>query len=156
MNVKRLMLILSFILLEICTLSAATHLTIELNTWEKISFTLADKPIITFGNGELIINGDAETSYAIRDIKGYYFTEDKDNGIENQLANKLRIIKIDENTIQVQNANVSTKVSLVGSSGIVLSTMVVDASGNAIISIPQEKGVYILTVADKSLKIIKK
>lgn len=63
---------------------------------EKISFTLADKPIITFGNGELIINGDAETSYAIRDIKGYYFTEDKDNGIENQLANKLRIIKIDE------------------------------------------------------------
>ena len=51
------------------------YMTVELKSSEKYSFLLADKPVVTFQNGDLVVNGSAETSYAISGVKDYHFTE---------------------------------------------------------------------------------
>ena len=66
MSIKRIIATSATLLLGLMSINAAaTHLTVELKAGNKYSFLLADKPVITFSNGDLVVNGDAETSYSI-------------------------------------------------------------------------------------------
>lgn len=145
------------LLLGVMSLNAApTHLTVELTIGNKYNFLLADKPVITFDNGALVVNGDAETSYSIEGVKNFHFSEGDASKAESMSAGDIRIISLDNSTIQVQNLEKSTLVTLVNVAGSVLSSVAADVEGSATVSLPQTKGVYILTAAGKSFKIIKK
>lgn len=157
MNIKRIIATSATLLLGLMSLNAAaTHLTVELKVGNKYSFLLADKPVITFAGGDLVVNGDAETSYSIDGVKNFHFTEGDASGVESLSAGDIRIISLDDATIQVQNLDKSSVVTLVNVSGVVFSSVKADAEGSATVSLPQAKGVYILSVGTKSFKIIRK
>ena len=157
MSIKRIIATSATLLLGLMSINAAaTHLTVELKAGNKYSFLLADKPVITFSNGDLVVNGDAETSYSIDGVKNFHFTEGDASGVESLSVGDIRIVSLDNATIQVQNLEKSSVVTLVNVSGVVLSSVKADAEGSAIVSLPQAKGVYILSVGSKSFKIIRK
>jgi hypothetical protein len=68
----------------------------------------------------------------------------------------LQIVWIDNETIEVQNAQPNLTVSLVSISGSVLSQTKADADGKATISMPNTAGVYVLSTGNQSFKIIRK
>ncbi|MEE0996010.1 MAG: T9SS type A sorting domain-containing protein, partial [Paludibacteraceae bacterium] len=63
---------------------------------------------------------------------------------------------IDNETVEVQNAQPNLTVSLVSISGSVLSQTKADADGKAAIVIPNKAGVYMLSTGNQSFKIIRK
>lgn len=157
MSIKRIIATSATLLLGLMSINAAaTHLTVELKAGNKYSFLLADKPVITFSNGDLVVNGDAETSYSIDGVKNFHFTEGDASGVESLSVGDIRIVSLDNATIQVQNLEKSSVVTLVNVSGVVLSSVKADAEGYATVSLPQAKGVYVLSVGAKSFKIIRK
>ena len=157
MGIKRLIATSATLLLGLMSLNAAaTHLTVELKAGNKYSFLLADKPVITFAGGALVVNGDAETSYSIEGVKNFHFTEGDASGVETLSSGDIRILSLDDATIQVQNLEQKSLVTLVNVSGVVFSSVSADAEGSATVSLPQAKGVYILTAGGKSFKVIKK
>lgn len=157
MNAKRIAaLSLGFLMNSALLYADATYVTVELKSSEKYSFKLNEKPVITFENGDLVVNGDALTSYAISGVKNFHFNESDETGTEVLDENTIGICRVDENTIMVQRAAQSAVVSLISAKGVVLSSQTSDVAGNAIVSLPSAKGVYILNVGNKSFKVIRK
>ena len=150
-------------LLSLCLLGAAllvnaaeTHLTIELKSGSKYSFALVDKPVITFENGNLVVNGNSETSYSIEGVLNFHFTEGDASKSESLQANVLQFIALDKDNIKIANANAGTIISLFSTSGVVLTNTKADNDGVAVVNLPKEKGVYVLTAGNQSIKIIRK
>lgn len=157
MGLKKLILTSAVLMLGMMHLNAVpTHLTVELKAGDQYSFLLADKPVITFSSGDLVVNGEAETSYSIEGVKNFHFTEGEASSCVNLSKEEIRIISLDNETIRVENISKESVVTLVNVSGMVISTTKADSNGTATIGLPQTKGVYILSAASKSFKIIKK
>ena len=131
------------------------YMTVELNSGSKYNFLLADKPVLTYKNMELVVNGEAATSYAIDDVKKYYFTDSETAGSE-LLGGNLPTFNITDSKVDVTNATPSQKVSLLAANGIVLETAVANEGGNATLTLPQAKGIYVLVVGNQSFKIVRK
>ncbi|MBO4529961.1 MAG: hypothetical protein IK017_10675 [Paludibacteraceae bacterium] len=132
-----------------------THLTVELTSDSTYDFLLTEKPVLTFESGNLVVNGDSETSYSIEGVKNFHFTH-RITGNKDIRNDEIRFILLDEATIQVQNIESESKVMLLGVMGTLISSVSVDSDGTATVSLPATKGVYILSVAGKSIKIIRK
>lgn len=139
-----------------CANAEKQYMTVEQLDGSKYSFMLDENPVITYKDGNLVVNDNAATSYQIESIKNYHFTEDDQSGVENQAANVLSIVSLDESRLQVKNAKASEKVVLVNVSGMVVFSASTDSEGTAIVTLPAQKGVYVLTVGAKSLKVIRK
>ena len=56
----------------------------------------------------------------------------------------------------MENAIAGVKVLLVNLNGAVLATSTTDPTGSAIVTLPSEKGVYVLSVGNQSFKVIRK
>lgn len=157
MGLKMRILASAALILGMTQISAApTHLTVELKVGSKYSFLLADKPVVTFSSGDLVVNGESETSYSIEGVKNFHFTEGDLSASENLPKEAIRIISLDDATIKMENIGKEMIVTLVNVSGALISSSKSDSEGTATVSLPQSKGVYILSVAGKSFKIIKK
>ena len=134
----------------------ANYLTVELKAGNKYSFLLEEKPVVTFSSGNLVVNGNSETSYAIEGVKNFHFTEGEVTSAQALSSGEIRIISLDNATIKVENIEKGSIVTLVNVSGMVISSTKADSNGTTTIGLPQAKGVFILSVAGKSIKIIKK
>ncbi|MCQ2209050.1 MAG: T9SS type A sorting domain-containing protein [Paludibacteraceae bacterium] len=157
MNLKQIILASACILTGMMSVSAeATYLTVELNAGNKYNFLLADKPVVTFKSGDLVVNGNSETSYSIEGVKNFHFTEGDVTKVEQLSSEEIRIVSLDEATIQLQNLDKQAVVTLMNVSGMLISSSKTNEDGTAIVSLPKTKGVYILSVAGKSFKIIRK
>lgn len=154
--IKRLITTLSLICLALGAYAEAKYMTIEMVNGSRISFLLADNPVITYQNGSLVVNNDTKTTYSFDDVKNYHFTESNDSGVDALNANELRLVWIDNETIEVQNAQPNLTISLVSINGSVLSQTTADTDGKATISISNEAGVYMLSTGNQSFKIIRK
>lgn len=157
MNYKRR--VLSFILsFGTCfSLAAAiTTVTVELKSGAKYGFLLADNPVFTYVEGELVVTSNESTSYVISDVKYHHFTDSDINGVEPLHVSDLRIVYVDESTIKVENSEEQAEVVLVNASGRVESVVKTDGVGSSIVTLPVSKGVYILSVGKKSIKLIRK
>ena len=153
---KKLISVLALLLSVMSASATVQYMTVELQGGEKYSFLLTDNPVVTYDGGSLVVNGSASTSYAIGGVKNYHFTEGDLTNANNLSADMLRIVSIDESTIEVQNAASNATVTLVSASGTVQSTSTAAANGTARVSLPAPKGVYVLSVNNKSIKIIRK
>lgn len=131
------------------------YMTVELTSGTLFSFLLESNPVITYEDNSLLINKDAKTTYALDQIKNYHFTEDDQTAVEMFSANALRIVKIDEETIEVQNAQAGTIVTITAVNGMVMSQAKADSEGKATVKLPNQKGVYVVTAGNKSFKIIR-
>lgn len=139
----------------LCASAAVQYMTVEQKSGAKYSFLLSEKPVVTYTDGNLVVNGEASTSYAISGVKNYHFTESDLTGVETTDAEMLRIIT-DETTVLVENAPVGASVTLLNAVGSNLAATTADQGGTASIALPSTKGVYILTVGRHSFKIIRK
>lgn len=140
----------------LCANAAVQYMTVEQKSGEKFSFLLKDKPVVTYKDGALVVNGSATTSYAIEGLRNYHFTEGNETEVKEEVANVLRVVNRDDNTLSLENASAGVKVTLVSVNGIVVATSKVDLDGTATILLPSEKGVYVLTIGNQSFKIIRK
>lgn len=153
---KKLLTTIALLCAALCADAAANYMTVELKNAKKFSFKLSDNPVVTYQNGDLVVNGNASTSYAIGSVKNFHFTEGDQTPVENVDADMFRIVNMDDNTISVENAPAGAKVVLVNAGGATVITSTVDQSGTSIISLPQHKGVYVLIVGKQSFKLIRK
>lgn len=135
------------------------YMTVELTSGTKYSFLLADKPVVTFQNADLVVNGSAETSYAISDVKDYHFTEKDESEATGETLKSVEtgcVIFENNGIVSVRNAKTSADVTLINVNGIVLAKTIADEDGSADIKMPEPKGVYILTIERQSFKLIRK
>lgn len=130
------------------------YMTVEQKTGEKFSFLLANKPIVTYENDELVVNGSG-SSFVIDDLKNFYFTDEDHTGVANQTTDVLSVVKTDENTIRVENAAAGVAVKLVNASSSIVATCTTDQNGAASLSFPSQTGVYVLTIGNNSFKVVR-
>lgn len=156
-------------LFSICLLGSSmlanavvTHMTVELNSGSKINFLLDDNPVITFEKekydikaSKMVVNGDAETSYAIDDVKIYYFTNGDSTPVKSIEAIDEILVSLSKSAICIQNAKAGEKVTLININGSVVASSVADTNGQSTLDLPQTKGVYIVVVGNQSFKIIR-
>lgn len=151
---KRILTLLSLCGCLVCANAKKQYMTIEQKSGEKYSFLLDENPEITYSEGNLIVNGSEITSYAISSVKNYHFSET--SSVDTKISNELRIINLDESTVEVQNANASAKVMLANVNGAIVFETKTNAEGTAIVVLPEQKGVYVLSVGAHSIKVIRK
>ena len=153
---KSLLVVWGLFVGSMCANAAAQYMTVEQKNGEKFSFLLDDKPVITYSNGDLVVNGSTATSYAISGVKNYHFTENDQSGVVNLDADVLRIVSVDENTVRVENASAGLQVVLYDAKGVQVLDAVADQAGVATVGLHDKKGVYVLSVGKKSFKLIRK
>lgn len=153
---KKFITTLSLACMTLAASAEANFMTVELNNGSLISFKLADNPVITYENESLLINKDAKTTYSFEDIKNYHFTETDDTGTPTFSANVLKVVRIDDETIEVQNAQPLSNITLTAVSGVVVAQSKADAEGKATVKLPNNAGVYVLSAGKQSFKIIRK
>ena len=154
--VRKLMSVLALLCGVEYANATVQYMTVEQQSGEKYSFLLKDNPVVTYEGSDLVVNGNASTSYAISGVKNYHFTEFDETDVEILTADMLRIVCIDEATIEVCNAEANANVVLVGANGMVQSSTMVSVSGKVRMNLPKQSGVYVLRVGTKSFKIIRK
>ena len=153
---KRFISILSLICLSLAAFAESQYMIVEMKNGTSVSFLLADKPVVTFQNSYLEINKDAQTTYAIENVNKFYFKEGESTNNEITPVESLRVISVDENTLEVQNAQPNLTVSLLSIMGVTISQVNVNEEGSALINMPDRAGVYLLLVGNQSVKIIRK
>ena len=154
--IKRLFTSLFLIGLTLGTYAEVKYMTIEMKNGSKISFLLADNPVITYQSESLVVNNDPKNSYSFEDVKNYHFTEMNESGVDNLPANDLRIVWVDDETIGVQNALPNSTIAITAINGVVVSQTKTDADGKSTVRMPNKTGVYVLSVGKQSFKIIRK
>lgn len=132
------------------------YMTIELNNGLLFSFLLDENPVITYENESLLVNKDEKTTYSFDDIKNYHFTEDDQTAAKMTIANTLEIVKLDDETIEIKNAEVNCNVAIYSVDGIIVDKAKANAEGNATVKMPNQAGVYVVVAGKQSFKIIRK
>lgn len=153
---KNFIAVLSLLGVALCANAEKQYMTVEQLDGSMYSFLLDDNPIVTHEDGNLVVNGDAATSYAISSVKRFYFAEDAVSGVKKQTPDMFCIVSLDESTLQVLNAQSGERVTLVSVNGWTVLTSTTDMDGSAIVKLPKQGGVYLLTVGTKSIKVIRK
>ncbi len=154
--IKRFITTLSLACMAFGAFAEVNYMTVEKNDGTKYSFLLAENPVITYENDNLVINKDAKTTYSFEDIKNYHFTVDNQSDVDMVSSKVLKIVWIDDATIEVQNAQAGSVVSLTAINGTVVAKTKADAEGKATVKMPNNAGVYVLSAGTQSFKIIRK
>lgn len=154
---KRLLMFLGLVGVSFATQAEVSYMTVELKSGEQYSFLLRDKPVVTYENGDLVVNDDASTSYAINDVKDYHFTESNmTTKVQGNNAPIICVTRVDESTVRISNASPKSAVALVGVNGVAWCRTSIDETGEALVKLPNQPGVYLLSVENQSFKIIRK
>lgn len=152
---KKLLSLGIFVFGALCANAEMQYMVIEQKTGEKFNFLLDENPIVTYEDGNLVVNGNASTTYAIGDVKNYHFTETSETGVDKQLAESIQIENIDESTILIKSTDSDKPVTLYAVNGAITYTTTTNAEGKATVSLPKQ-GVYVLTIGKQSIKLIRK
>lgn len=146
-------------MLVICGISAraaSTHMIVELESGGKYSFLLAERPIITFTDNAFEVNKNSATSYALGDVKSYYFGEDVSLPSGMRELDRLPLFYVDDSGIHISQYKGGALVQLFSVAGETIASATTDTSGETHIPLPQLAGVYMVVVGGRSFKIIKK
>ena len=154
--IKRFLTTFTLICLALGAYAEAKYMTIEMTNGSLISFLLADNPVITYQNNNLVVNNNEKTTYSFEAVKNYHFTESNDSKVDAISANELRLVWVDDETIEVQNAQSNSIIAIIAINGVVASQTKTDAEGKATVKMPNKAGVYVITVGKQSFKIIRK
>lgn len=136
---------LSLAALCICgSMFAATALSVNLRDGTKATYTLSEKPRVTFDGDRLSINaGNASTSYLLADVKTFTFTDDA--GIDDVLAGSDIVYSYDGNAVSCPGHEIRV-FSLAG---------VQLVAGHDTVSLESlARGVYVVVAGKQTLKIV--
>ncbi|MCQ2200294.1 MAG: hypothetical protein MJZ19_11340 [Paludibacteraceae bacterium] len=76
-------------------------------------------------------------------------------GIDNAEASDVRVVTLDNSTVQVQNAEPNAKVDLCNVCGMHLTSVMADEDGKATVTLPNVSGVYVVSVGENSFKVVR-
>jgi hypothetical protein len=119
---------------------------------EMVAVALADNPIITYANDQLVITtAEKQVEVPVADITGYSFTESEPTAIKN--------IKVDrehkQGMVAFDHLKEGVSVMLYNAKGEQVRTTTAQADGTAVIDMHGlAKGVYIIRTGKVSFKII--
>lgn len=152
---KKILLILA-VIFSLPTF-ADHHLVIEINDSKQHSYSLSDKPIITFDNDRLFIKTDKiEIDYPISNIVKYYFIELDETGVEdikNDVDN-INFIYTNPDFLCVEGINGDADINIYDISGRVCAVNSTKSDNCMKIELNTlKKGVYIIKVNNHSFKI---
>lgn len=128
--------------------------TFELSNNRKQSFQIEDVSVINYRNDSLFLEGKAATSYAFNDVKKYYFSESGLSVIPDVAEKELRIIYLDNENVELKGLEGQNEIFLFNALGQMIKR-VSSKESNVRLELPIEKGVYILKVNDRSVKLTK-
>lgn len=131
-------------------------MTIEMKDGEKYNFLLDSNPEITYSYGNLVVDGDEYTSYELQRVKNYYFTEVNSASSFSLPADEIGIVTVNDEIVEVYHANANEGVVLATACGVVIRETRADENGFATMVLPNQKGVYLLTIGEKTIKLIRK
>lgn len=129
-------------------------LIVELNNDSTYRFLLDAKPVLTFDNDNLIVDGNINTTYELSSVRNYHF--DATTSMAAIASNELRLAYLDNRKVFISGLKPQTKVVIYNAAGVLMHTVIVDEDGNAIMRVPSKVGVYVLKTDAKNFKIIKK
>lgn len=129
-------------------------LVIQKSDGSLTSFMLSELPELTFDNRSIIISiGGQSTSFQIEDVVQYYFEEVSDNTIR-EIKQKYTI---SNDVICIGDIIPQNQVRLVSVDGKIYPSHISITEGQTIISLASlPKGVYIIQIKNKQIKVIKK
>ena len=135
------------------------HLVIVMNNSKQHSYSLLDKPIISFENDRLVIKTtEIEISYNLLDIIKYYFKEVDDTGISdvNENIDKIHFTYTNPDLLFIEGVAGDADINVYDISGRVCDTILTKSDNCAKIELNTlQKGVYIIKVNNHSFKIIR-
>lgn len=145
-----------FLLTATLTLRAANvqYITITVDGRE-VSFSLAEHPVITYSHNTLVVKTAAEeVEIPVEKISGYTFTEE---------PSAIRDLKLAGNTtigagvVAFTSLTPGSQVVVVNAGGQQVASVTVSADGTAVVDLSrQPKGIYLLSAAGNTLKVINK
>lgn len=154
---KKILLILTIIFS--LPMYADHYLVIEMNNSKQHSYSLSDKPVITFDNNRLFIKTDKiELDYPIEDILKYYFTELDETGVEDikNYTDKIHFIYTNPDFLSIEGVVGDADIKVYDISGRVCDVNSTKSDNCAKIELSTlHKGVYIIKVNNHSFKIIR-
>lgn len=155
---KRLYFIIICIILSYnINASTPNNIIIYLSSGTTLSFSVEEKPQITFEGNLLCVNTER---FQITDVKKYTFSENEAVGIETMDAGKggLALTRLDGEKIAVSVKDASVVVRVYSSKGIEQNIhKVISKDGKVILDLTGlMPDVYVIAIGDETLKIRKK
>lgn len=119
-----------------------------------VAVALADKPVITYANDQLVITTTKEVvEVPVTEITGYNFTEENPSAIRSIEVNR----QYKHGLVAFDQLQAGATVALYNAKGEQLLTTTAQADGTAVVDLhEQAKGVYIIRADKLSFKIINK
>lgn len=152
--IKKMITTAALIFSAISLQAASTHVSVELKSGYKYDFMMNGKPQFSITDGELLVRGTDVTSFCVSDIKNFHYTINKELSNVSSNENGMCIQSLDEKTIRVANAPVSTKIVVTDADGHFFATAMTDGVGNCTLNLPNESGVYVLSINGQTIKFI--
>lgn len=157
---KRLLLFFITILAAYHVQSATLqYLVVKTNDGDLFSFVFSDAPVITFDKQTMKIESKSKThSFEISNVKEYSFSEnDVTSGLEDVRANELRLINDENGNIIIDGVQPNSIVRLYSINGKEQSGKISSTGERVYINLDSlPKGIYIVSVNNKSFKVYKK
>lgn len=154
-------ILLSFMLLFCCFLqvTAKNGVVVETSSGEKVTFLLDEQPKFSFdGKTVKLTSAKINAEYASSDINKVYFTADAATGIKEIGTSKTSAnISTQGEYVVVDGAKAEEAIVCFSADGKLLYQTKADNKGHAEISLASmSKGMIIIHISNKSLKVIKK
>ncbi len=131
-----------------------SSVTFELTNNQKETFLLEDVPSITYRNDSLCLQGKAATSYAFNDVRKYYFYAPQLSASAEVGNDGLMISYLDNERVEISGLSGQSDILLYNALGQLVKKHSTKEA-NAQITLPGEKGIYILRVNNRSVKLTK-
>ncbi|MBQ0030788.1 MAG: hypothetical protein MJZ24_03455 [Paludibacteraceae bacterium] len=140
----------------ICQLSQAdpAYLTVELNNGSNYSFELNETPEISYEDDMLIVNDEESTSYEIKDVKNFVFSDNEVN--KSKLldeSNNLKVVSLSEELVHIEGLGCNADVTLYNINGSLVSTTNANDDGVVEIILPAQKGIYMISDGHHTVKV---
>ena len=131
---------------------ADSHLVIEMRDSKSHTYSLKEKPVLKFENGEMTVeNSDIYASYPITDILKYYFTEETtDIPPFGQEADNVRFIYTNKDYLLVEGADENSYLHVYDITGKVCPTDITNEGETIRVSLNGlNKGIYFISINGK-------
>jgi len=153
---KKIFVILFGILLSSAIYAQEKNaLVIKLTDGNTHTFVLSEKPVVTFPDENIAVNGSASTTYLRSEVEKFYFVDDG-SGIESIGNDNVTFYYVDGENVRISGLKDKTTVSVASLDGKIISTPKCDGTGSVSISLEnQPKGIYIISFGGRNVKIRK-
>ena len=153
---KIVVLLFGIILSSVIYAQEKNVLVIRLTDGGTHTFILSEKPVVTFPDGNVVVNGSASTTYTRSEVEKFSFEYIDPNGIESISKDNVIFYYVDGENVRISGLKDMTTVSVTSLDGKIISTQKCDGTGIVTISLGnQPKGIYIISYEGRSVKIKK-